>query len=45
LVSYLASQTQEIQNATQTTANEVLNIITTTSEGATGAIERDSAKV
>ena len=45
IVNYLATQSENIQTATQTTANEILNIINTTSEGATGSIERDSEKV
>ena len=45
IVNYLATQSENIQTATQTTADEILNIINTTSEGATGSIERDSEKV
>lgn len=45
IVNYLATQSENIQAATQTTADEILNIINTTSEGATGSIERDSEKV
>ena len=45
IVNYLAAQSENIQTATQTTADEILNIINTTSEGATGSIERDSEKV
>lgn len=45
IVNYLATQSENIQTATQTTADEILNIINTTSEGVTGSIERDSEKV
>lgn len=45
LVSYLSSQTEAVTNAVTTTGDEILNIVNNTSEGATGAIERDSAKV
>lgn len=45
IVNYLATQAENIQTATRTTADEILNIINTTSEGATGSIERDSEKV
>lgn len=45
IVNYLATQSENIQAATQITADEILNIINTTSEGATGSIKRDSEKV